>query len=57
MLKSLIKIILEREKSLYLEKTIFNKKKRIISLENVKNILCIQINAIGDSIQKNKEIS
>ena len=50
MIKFIAKKTLENTKSAYLEKATKNKTKRTISFKKIQNILCIQMNAIGDSI-------
>lgn len=50
MIKYILKKIIEFDKTNYLKRKILNKKKKAISIGTVHNILCIQMNAIGDSI-------
>ena len=50
MIKNTIKKILEFNKISYLKRTILTKKRKALSIDNVRSILCIQMNAIGDCI-------
>jgi lipopolysaccharide heptosyltransferase II len=50
MIKYIAKKTLENNMSTFIKKTILNRNKRPLSFDKLKNILCIQMNAIGDCI-------
>jgi ADP-heptose:LPS heptosyltransferase len=50
MLKSIAKRFLDYNRFIYLKRTISSKRKRLFAVDKVRNILCIQMNAIGDGI-------